>query len=183
MKQFIPLLFFITIIQSACVITNTPGFYSGYKKLLPEQLSMVKFLDNEAIISRDNTKIFAVTSNSLLKRIEEEDTVLIYIWSAHCTSDVCIPIAMVQNYCNKKNFELFVVSEYYDQLMFKNVGATRNPLLAINHKYYKTDYCPKYTKLFLRALDEDKLLNESNRNNRFWFFGKGKLINTKSHLN
>lgn len=169
--------------HSSCFITNTSGFYSGYKKLEAGKKEQVQFWDDSLALPKEHNNVLAIAARSLLASLAEKDTAIVYIWSAHCKSDACIPIFMAQNFCNKRGYELYVVASYYDDLLFANIGKTKNPLTIINHKYYKTDYCPRYSKLFLKDLDRDKFLTKSNNYFRFLIFSKGKLIQAQENLN
>ena len=45
--RLILILFILTFLNS-CVITNTPGFYNGYKKLTSEEKSSVVILNSDS---------------------------------------------------------------------------------------------------------------------------------------
>lgn len=158
------------------------GFYSGYKRLSSEQTEKVVLLDNEALIPRDKTKIYAVTASTFTKSIAELDTVIVYRWSAHCSSESCIPIYVAETYCKQNNYHLFILADYYDDLLFKQVGKTSNPLLAVNHKYYGTDRVNAYGNKFAKEVDQQKILNKSNNYFRFLIFKNGKLVAVKDKL-
>ncbi len=158
------------------------GFYSGYKRLDADQKAKVVLLDNEANIPNDKTRIYAITANTLTKSIADLDSVIVYRWSAHCSSESCIPVFSAEQYCQKNNYQLFVLADYYDELLFKQLGKTSNPLLAVNHNYYGTDRANAYRKRFEKELDQQKILNKSNNYFRFMVFKRGKLVALKDRL-
>ncbi len=59
--KFILISFTLTFLNS-CVITNTPGFYNGYKKLTPEEKSSVVMLSSDSKLER----IFITSIDELL---------------------------------------------------------------------------------------------------------------------
>ena len=158
------------------------GFYSGYKRLDADHKAKVVLLDNEALIPGDPTKIYAITANTFTKSIAELDSVIVYRWSAHCDSESCIPVFSAEQYCQQNNYHLFVLADYYDDLLFKQLGKTSNPLLAVNHKYYGTDRVNAYRNKFEKELDQQNILNKSNNYFRFMVFKKGKLVAMKDKL-
>lgn len=158
------------------------GFYSGYKRLYADQKAKVVLLDNEASIPNDKTSIYAITAHNLTRSIADLDSVIVYRWSAHCSSESCIPVFSAEQYCQKNNYHLFVLADYYDDLLFKQLGKTSNPLLTVNHQYYGTDRTTAYGNKFQKEIDQQKILNKSNNYFRFLIFKKGKLVAVKDKL-
>lgn len=180
MRNLNSLFLFLLFCLSGC--GSIRGFYSGYKRLDTDQRAKVVLLDNEALIPGDPTKIYAITANTFTKSIADLDSVIVYRWSAHCSSESCIPVFSAEQYCQQNNYHLFVLADYYDELLFKQLGKTSNPLLAVNHKYYGTDRANAYGKRFEKDLDQQKILNKSNNYFRFLVFKKGKLVAVKDKL-
>lgn len=180
MRYLNPLFLFLFVGLSGC--GSIKGFYSGYKQLDTDQKAIVVLLDNEASIPNDKNKIYAVTAQTFIRSIADLDSVIVYRWSAHCSSESCIPVFSAEQYCQKNNYNLFVLADYYDDLLFKQLGKTSNPLLAVNHKYYGTDRVTAYGNRFEKELDQQKILNKSNNYFRFLIFKKGKLVAVKDKL-
>ncbi len=180
MRKFSYLLSILLLGLSGC--GSIKGFYSGYKRLSTEQTAQVVLLVNEASIPEDKTKIYAITANAFTKSIAELDTVIVYRWSAHCSSESCIPIYVAETYCKQKNYHLYILADYYDDLLFKQLSKTSNPLLAVNHKYYGTDRVTAYGNKFEKEVDQQRILNKSNNYFRFMVFEKGKLVAVKDKL-
>lgn len=174
------LLLFLLVCLSGC--RGIKGFYSGYKQLDAAQRAKVVLLDNEAMIPGDETKVYAVTANTLTRSIADMDSVIIYRWSAYCSSESCIPVYSAEKYCRQNNYQLFILADYYDDLLFTQLGKTSKPLLAINHKYYGTDRANAFAKKFAKELDQERILNKSNNYFRFMVFKKGKLVAVKEQL-
>lgn len=169
-------------IQS-CIITNTPGFYSGYKKLTSNDQARIQFIPlNQAIPDTNKNLIYAVNAQSVLKSIQNKDTSVVYIWGPRCRSRFCLSLKSVQEECSNKGYNLLVVAEYYDTTSFKQCPQLNNPLISINHKFYKTDYCQKYTSLFTNELRQGKQISDSCSYYRYLMFNGSHFIRMQKTL-
>lgn len=179
------LLAFFTLSLGSCIIMDTPGFRSGYKKLEADEKAQVRFVNGITTFCniQNDKKIYAVTGSHFLDCIKNKDTTLVYFWSAHCASDVCILLSAAQAFCDQRNYNLFVVSEYYDLPVMQAQNKTRNPILSINHFYYKTDYCPKYTRRFRQDIvGTAPIAKEDMKFSRFFFFKGSRFIKAQTSL-
>jgi hypothetical protein len=161
----------------SCIITKTPGFYSGYKRLDVATQKSIVFMDKESdfLIKRPHdTLIYAINGKQLLHHLKNRDTTLVYFFSPNCGSNVCVPISSMANFCAERGYGLFVIIEYYDDLAItRSSNANRVPLYAINHMYYKTDYCNKYIKMFYKDLLGVAKMSGSGR---YLLFNKGEIL-------
>src|ERR1043165_8330213 len=70
------------ILFQGCVIVNTPGFHSGYKKLPSAEQAKIQFVPpNQAIPAANGRTIYAVGAQSLLTAMQRNDSTLVYVWS------------------------------------------------------------------------------------------------------
>lgn len=168
---------FLTWSLQSCVITNTPGFYNGYKKLDVNSKGNIIFIKDGDDITKDRLNIdiiYAINGKQLLYQLQLEDTSLVYFFSPNCGADACVPISNVADFCQQKGYKLFVVIEYYDNLnITKVLNPTNVPLYSVNHFYYKTAYCNKYIKLFLKDLLDKK---GEYYGQRYFLFNKGENL-------
>jgi hypothetical protein len=171
------------LLLQGCVIANTPGFYSGYKKLPATEQEKIRFIPaNQPIPEASGRMLYAVNAQSLLNAIQQSDSTLVYTWAPHCHNSSCASLQSVQDICRQKGYQFYAVAEYFADMEQINLQPTLDkPLLAINYQVYKTDYCPKYTNLFKADLRQGQQLPDSLQNARFYLF-KGrhfiKAINT-----
>lgn len=176
------ILFFLL---ESCFITNTPGFYSGYKKLSNSEKMNIEILpENQSITNVNFEKgfIYSITGNQLFELLTKNDTSVVYFFSPNCSSEECVPISKLEDYCVEKKYNLFVIVQYYDNLdVTRALNPSQMPLFSINHFYYKSDYCNKYTKLFLKDLLK---INKNNKSEykRHYVFYKGELLEKKLEL-
>lgn len=175
--RYITLTLLLICSLSSCVIVDTPGFFSGYKDLSKEEKQQVVFTPpKDDICDKTNDKkIYAITGKQLLNCIKGYDTTVVYLWSPHCSSDACVTMQAAQRYCDKMNYKLYIVAEYYDMDMMTKQHTIPAPLFIANHKYYKANYCGKYNRRFTNDLLNGKTLNKEEKYSRFLFF-KGDTI-------
>ena len=174
MKKVLILLV-ITLVFQACAIFHTPGFNSGYKRLTAEEQKRVCFVSSVAEIpDRNDSRIMAVTAEQLSALLKNNDTTLLYLWSPHCSSSVCVSLKAIQEYCDQADLSVYVLTEYYTDA-FSQIEFLSRPMLSVNEFHYKTNYCNSYMKRFLSELIPDDK-RESDSNHRFLLFSKGNFV-------
>lgn len=160
-----------------CIITNTPGFYSGYKKLAPADQERIRFVAaGQPIPAASGRLIYAVTGQSLLQALPPHDTTLVYVWGPRCHGQSCASLLSVQDLCTRKSYQLRVVAEYYDMEQINLQPPLAQPLLAVNQQAYKTDYCNKYTQRFVADLTQGAQLPDSLKYARYYMMAGGRLV-------
>ena len=165
----------VAVIFQSCAIFHTPGFNSGYKRLTAEEQDKICFVSSvEEIPNQNDGRIMAVTADQLSALLKKHENTLLYLWSPHCSSSVCIPLSTIQDHCDKANLQLYVLTEYYTDALLQN-DYLSNPMLSVNEFHHKTSYCNSYMKRFLSELIPDDQ-KENVSNNRFLLFSKGRLV-------
>lgn len=179
-------LILICFLFASCLITNTPGFYSGYSRLPENERQKVIFTTTGENISSmtDTSKIYAVNGQQIFESLRFSGKALVYIWSPHCHGANCHSLNLVQNYCNNNSYTLYVIAEYYD---FPAISEQRHlsfdgPIFTISEKYYKTKYCNKYFKKFMEDLLYNQSYNKNDIYNNFFIFEHGILKATSIEL-
>ncbi len=176
--------YIILLILQSCIITRTPGFYSGYDRLTEREKQNIIFTNPDADICNlsNDRNIYAITGIQLRACIESRDKVIVYHWTPNCSSRACFPLKTMQDYSTKKGYHLFAVARYYDsERMFdENRYLTDSPLFSVNEVYYETKYCNKYDRLFFNNL----LLGQNTKKEDFYstifIFDNGILVGTSS---
>lgn len=160
----------LVLFCSSCFYGSFKGLTSGYKTE-KEYLNIV-FLDSiENIEKLDSQTIYSLNGETLKKEISKHKNSLVYFWSINCYSEYCHPLHVVQSYCNDNDMKLFVVIDYYDKDLITVFGQTKNPLLSINHLYYKTNFVNKYNKKFLNDLIGFELSDSLSWKRYYYFEG------------
>lgn len=182
MKLIITLL--ILNFLNSCVITNTPGFHNGYKKLTQEEKSKIILLNSDSKLDTltNNGQIVAVNGTQLREYAMDIDTLIVYQWGPNCSSDACILISACQEYCNSKNYKLVVISQYYDIEKMEAQNNADLPILIPNHIFYKKYYANSLNNMFFEDLLNGQEQVDDEKYNRFLFFKKGTFIGSKKDL-
>jgi len=170
---------------SSCIITNTAGFHSGYKRLKDEQKSQIVFVDTNTAkpLPATDSRVQAITARHLDKLLAVHDTTVVYLWKPHCTSPSCLPLSSVYDYCQAHNYKLYIIMEYFTDLETSmSQFSDRYQVFGINYKYYKSDYCPAYTKRFIKQLVKGEKMPKSENYFRYFFFKGNHFIGSKEML-
>jgi len=172
------LIILISVIFISCIQGSFKGLYSYYEKTLKEKPEIFINTNNLDSINGKHSKlenyVFIINGKDLKKCLKESDKSFIYIWGPKCSSKVCYPLELINNYCKKNKVSLFIVAEYYDtESMSFNYELDKN-ILAIDTKYYNTNLTSKYLNLFLN--DIDNTLDYDTIPGRYLYFEKEKYI-------
>jgi len=159
MKKWILAIFFISVLSSCATSWDGRfyGMYGYYKHAKKENPSLFYKLDsnqNHNSFSNKDYKNKVIVSNGIALRqyISKSENSIVYIWNPKCRSYLCIPLEIIQNQCNSKKIDLFVVARYYDaQLMSVNYNLSNN-IIGIDTEYYKSGLTKKYLSKFLYDL-------------------------------
>ncbi len=165
----------LSVIFQACAIIHTPGFNSGYKRLTNEEKEKIFFVRSiDDIPCQNDGRIMAITARQLTGLLNNNGETLLYLWSPHCSSNVCVSLKKIQAFCDKADLRLYVLTEYYTDAFLQN-EILSNPMLSVNELYYKTSYCNLYLKRFLSEL-MPKEQKQSVSYNRYLLFLNGQYI-------
>lgn len=179
MKNVLPFAILI-LVANSCIITNTPGFYSGYSKMSTIDKERVIFLDTSYRICElaNNNKIYAINGLQLSICLNNTEKSVVYFWSPNCHADKCYSLKLVQDFCTLNNYSLFVIAQYYDmpKMLTQNQYLSQFPMFSINEKYYKTQYCNKYYKLFIKDLLKYQEYSKNDIYSNFFLFERSKLV-------
>lgn len=190
MRKFFHLFLIVIsfIFFHGCFITKTPGFYSGYSRLSNEKKGKVNFINDSLKIRNeiDNNKINAVNGYQLKALMNDTSKSLVYYWNPFCSGEFCLPLDVVNNYCQKNSYALFIVADYYTGAIKKLKGQgyfkSDVPVFSVNEHHYETRYCNKYKRLFLIDLlgKQEKAVIEKHC--RYYLFKKDEFIKCVSNF-
>jgi len=158
------------------------GFNNGYDKLTDEEKSKIVLVnENESICALEQDyRIYGVNGNQLQSCLAKNDTTLVYDWGPDCSSDNCLLISAVQNYCNKKGYKFYVLAEYYDMEIMEGQNNSDLPMLTPNHLYYGMTKSDKLNKAFKNDLLDDLDLDKEDKYHRYLIFKGDKLVRTEN---
>jgi hypothetical protein len=168
MMKYVKIVSLIMVINlfNSCIITRTPGFYSGYKRLSIEYKSKITFLKtNDSIPKLNDSITYAITAENLENIVKKNSPCVVYFWSPNCSGTSCISFNSFINFCKTNNYNSIIVSEYYDFNQLALQGVKFGNVYSINHKHYQTDYCNSYMHRFQKAFFE---LFSNNFETKYW---------------
>lgn len=175
---------FMLVLSICCSCTikgSFRGLYSYYGKtksshpellLKPAPDSSICEMKNEG-----NPRVYVINGNSLKKCLEKTGSAIVYIWSPGCKSELCYSLNLVQQECDKKGVDLYIVSEYYEYGQMSLRYRIRRPILGIDTEYYKTNLTSKYLSRFLRNLGSSARFEK-----RFFYFENGRMTRSFSAI-
>ncbi len=147
---------FITIVISVFLLScKISGLTNDYSKLTEENKSRIVTL--ESFGDYNTERIYKISGKQLRSEIAKYEKSLVYVFKNGCTSDLCKPMFVYENYAKQNGYELFLVMEGYGNLD-DTLGQRNNftsQLFSINTDLYDSKYRAVYSKMF-----ENELLNK-----------------------
>jgi hypothetical protein len=169
----------VTMLLSSCIITRTPGFYSGYRRMPAVDKASVVIVANKdtlPTVAQGNT--LAITAAHLANVIRDSVPCIVYLWTPFCSGNVCISIPAFRQFCAANGYKPIVLAEYFDYEQLRIQNVTFNEVYAINHWHYKTDYCNAYVRRFQQDLfDQFGVRYDPKAFNQYLYFDGKQLSN------
>ena len=150
------------VVLSCAIKGNFKGLFSYFdstKNDIPANFILFDTLISYKTKDYSSPKICIINGSELLKVLKKYENSIVYIWKPNCKSYTCIPIEVMENISLKKNYNLFVVSEYYDTNAMNLLYGTRNIIFAINTKYYNSNFTKVYLNKFFLDLKTNCAIN------------------------
>lgn len=102
---------------------------------------------------------------------------IVYHWATRCSSENCIPPSVAFIGAKKRGYKLWVVLDYYDKQI---IGVDFDmPIYSIKNSLYKTDYCPKYKKLFYNEIG---WIESKDKWGRFLLFRGNQFVGQENSI-
>ncbi|SEP99682.1 lipoprotein [Flavobacterium urocaniciphilum] len=172
MRKIFTAIVFLLILAS-CSIS---GLTNDYSKL--KEVDRAKIVTLESFENLEVDKIYKISGKQLRTELEKHEKSLVYVFKNGCTSDLCRPMFVYENYARKNGYELFLVMEG-----FGNLNATldqrtsfTSQLYAINSDLYDSKYRSVYSRLFENdLLKKDKKYKPKVYLGNLFFFEGNRL--------
>lgn len=170
--------FFINSCGLISINGSFQGLYSYYKNTKSKRPNLfIEYHDsatNNNLNNDNDSQIVLVTGPELRKCLSVFNNSVVYIWSPKCKSKFCPSLDILQEKCNRKKIELFIVAETFDVNMLSQKHKSVKTLFGINTKYYKTNLTFKYRMKFIKDIEKNQKKDVTY--NRLFYFKKGKFI-------
>lgn len=135
---------------------TTQGLTSYYKKtqvLEPELFIKPSSIEKSCqLINNNLNKVIVINGVELKKCISTYPKAMIYIWEPKCRSKLCPDLNILQQNCDKRSIELFIVAQYYDYRLMKKQYSIKRSIIGVDVKHYSSNFTSRYMKKFLREL-------------------------------
>ena len=153
MKKIIPFIL-ISLLLHSCKIS---GLTDDYSKLTEH--NKLKIIPLESFENLDVDKIYKISGKQLRSEIAKHEKSLVYIFKNGCTSDLCKPMLVYENYANQNGYTLFLVMEGYGNLenTFEQRNNFTSQLFSINTDLYDSKYRAVYSRMFENELLENDI--------------------------
>lgn len=183
-KSLFILFVFAAAIFSSCSFNGTlQGLFSYYNKTKQDsEINFVEFSsfeDCKKLLS-DSASILVANGKEIKNCLSKYQNSVVYIWTPKCKGKYCYSLNLLQETCNQKGYELFIVAEYFDAYYMSKYYEITHPIIGIDVKFYKTNLTSKYLSKFIFELTDGKykydIKNDSYCN--FLCFANGELKKT-----
>ncbi len=173
------LLFFFTSCSGLITINGSfQGLYSYYKKTKAVKPNLfVPYNDTakkHTLNKSNDSTIVLITGGELNKLLKTFNNAVVYMWSPKCKSRFCPSLDVLQQKCDERQIELFVVAETFDINMLQQKHKTVKTLYGINTDFYKTNFTSFYRPKFIK--DMQKAKEKDDTINRLFYFKNGQFI-------
>ena len=151
------------------------GITNDYGKLTIDQKKQIVEL-----ISFDDLKsnlIYKINGTQLKDELKKHPKSLVYIFKNGCTSKMCKPIMIYENYAKANGYKLFLVMNGYANLSETLNQPYSSILFSINNEYYKSNYRNTYLSYFENDISNKPLEYKSKEYlGNLFFFENDNLV-------
>ncbi|MEP7197102.1 MAG: hypothetical protein ABI851_11340 [Saprospiraceae bacterium] len=146
MKIFLfPIILLLTI--TSCKIQ---GLTNDYSKLNDDQKKKITQLTSFEKL--DNEQIYKINGSQLNEELKKYPKSIVYIFKNGCTSKLCKPLFVYENYAKENGYKLFLVMNGYAHLNETLEQHVSTTLFSIDNEYYKSNYRSTYMRYFENEL-------------------------------
>lgn len=169
------------LLASGCIRVSFVNMakVSGYETALDRlQQSSVKWLsENDTLTDSPNDgNIYAVSASQLHPLIKRYPQSMIYLWTPSRSGNPSL--SSIQQQCNERGLELFVVSTSFYDIFSQNTVPIKHPVFIANEHVYKKSRFEDATWQFIQELIGEK--NYNNLRDSLWIsrfvFREGEFI-------
>jgi hypothetical protein len=151
------------------------GLTNDYDKLNETQKKILVDLVDFKDLKSEN--IYKITGNQLKQELANHPKSLVYIFKNGCSSKLCKPMRVYENYANDNGYKLFLVMNGYANLQETLDQPYSSILFSINNDFYNSNYRNTYMQYFENEISEKPKKEKSKEYlGNLFFFEKDKLV-------
>ena len=166
-ERMIILLFFV-VLASSCVVQ---GWTNDYDKTTDAQKKKIVALEKFKDVRTDF--IYTINGQQLREELKNHSKSIVYIFSNGCSSDLCKPIEVYEDFALRNGYKLFLVMNGFANLDATLKQPHSSVLYVMDNYYYNEKLNYKYSRCFENDL-MNRPLNEKRRayvGNLYFFEG------------
>lgn len=167
----------LTFALSATVLScSIQGFTNDYSKLSAENKAKVVPLPDFDNVSQEN--IYKINAKQLKEELAKHSQSLVYVFKNGCTSELCRPMFVYENYAKKNGYKLFLVMNGYANLnqTLDQRNSFNSPLFSIDNEHYNSNNRNTYIRFFKNELQGKPFDEKSGDYLGNLFFFKGNQL-------
>ncbi|MBS7321316.1 MAG: hypothetical protein KIG55_06975 [Myroides sp.] len=147
MKKIVPYLLMCFCISS-CV--QVRGLGDDYKYLTSFEKELVEPFSKEKKLLK--SRVYKTNATTLLDALKDHPKAFVYVFTAGCTGDACMPLLVYEDFANKNDYKVFFVLTSYKDLDIALTEPRTEPLFVINSDYYGNKFVKGYVEDFKNEL-------------------------------
>lgn len=172
MKKSILTLTF-AIVSLSCSIQ---GLTNDYSKLNDNEKAKIVALENFDNLNSEH--VYKINATQLKTELSKHPKSLVYIFKNGCTSELCKPMFVYENFANKNGYKLFLVMNGYANLneTLEQRINFKSPLFSIDNDFYNSKYRNAYMRYFENDLQGKPIDTAEGKYLGNLFFFKGNQL-------
>lgn len=179
MKQFFILISLLVLLNS-CGMVVMNGITDDYNKLSVEQKAMVtSYKENQPT---DKSKIYIITASELKTELKKYPKSLVYTFANECSSELCKPLYVYENWAQQNNHKLFLVMVSYANIEETLMQNYNSQLYVIDSNYYGSGFFGKYVSYFENELKGLPKNTKQDYYGNLFFFENGEFVKNLEEL-
>jgi hypothetical protein len=172
---------FLTFVTLSMLSCRIQGLTNDYNKLNPEQKKLIVALENFS-----DTKpnlIYKISGKQLQQELSKHPKSLVYIFKNGCTSKLCKPLMIYENYAKEHGLKLFLVMNGYANLNETLEQPYSSTLYSIDNDYYNSNMRNTYIRYFENEISNKPLKEKSKEYlGNLFFFERDQLLKIEHDL-
>jgi hypothetical protein len=170
MKNILLFLAFIAVVSSCTVL----GWTNDFDKLTETQKEKIAEFDNYKDITKDS--IYKLNGQQLREELKNHNRSIVYLFSNGCTSELCKPLSVYEDFAGKNGYQLFLVMNGYTSLNETLKQPISGVLFVIDNDYYNEKHNYKYTRYFENDLTNKPLKEKAKQYDGNLYFFRGDSL-------
>lgn len=166
------------VILNSCIVQ---GFTNDYGKLNDSEKAFIR--DFEGFSEVKSRAIYEIDGKTLREELKNHPQSIVYKLSNGCTSELCKPLQVYENFAKAHDYQLFIVMSGYANLYKTMEQPFISPLYAIDTDYYETNISYKYNRYFENDfLGIETKAKQGEYAGSLYFFEGDKLVEVRQEL-